>query len=84
MICKHILLTTFCNELELISIWPKDRNQSDVTTPNQSGPGALPSDSLMSYPGHLFGGGSYPSTEMQSMYYTALAKWTKIKQRYQD
>ena len=32
---------------------------------------ALPSDGLISYPGHLFGEGSYPSAEMQSAYSTA-------------
>ena len=31
------------------------------------------SDCSLSYPGHSFGGGSYHSAEMQSMYYTAPA-----------
>ena len=36
-----------------------------------------PSDSLVSYPRHLFGGGevSYPSAEMQSVYSAAPADW---------
>ena len=38
-------------------------------------PGTSPSDYLMSYLGHLFGLGSYPSAEVQSMYSTALADW---------
>ena len=58
------------------SIWPIDRTQSDATTPGSSGPGsdgnegllripqnitgASPSDGLVSYPGHLLEGGSYP------------------------
>ena len=35
--------------------------------------GTSSSDCLVSYPGHLLGGGSYPSAEVQSVYYTALA-----------
>ena len=37
--------------------------------------GASPSDGLMSYPGHLLGGGSYLSAEMQSVYSTNQADW---------
>ena len=33
------------------------------------------SDCLVSYPGHSFGGGSYPSAEKQSVYSTAPADW---------
>ena len=43
--------------------------------------GASPSDNLVSYPGHsLAGGGSYPSTEMQSVCSTAPADWA-VKQK---
>ena len=34
---------------------------------------SLPSDSLVSYPGHLLGRWSYPFAEMQSAYSTAAA-----------
>ena len=37
-----------------------------------------PSDCFMSYPGHSFGGGSYPSAEKQSVYSTAPANWARI------
>ena len=74
-----------------ISIWPIDRNLSGVTTPGQSGLGndgneelwipqsssitwASPSDSLVPYPG-LSLGESYPSAEMQLVYFTAPADW---------
>ena len=38
----------------------------------------------MSYPGHLFVGGgvSYPSAEVQSVYFTALANWTNSSTDY--
>ena len=36
--------------------------------------GASPSDCLVSYPGHLLGE-SYPSAEVQSVYFTAPAEW---------
>ena len=38
--------------------------------------GTSPSDCLVSYPEHLLGE-SYPSTEVQYMYFTALADWKK-------
>ena len=38
---------------------------------------ASPSDCLMSYQGHWLRG-SYPSAEMQSMYSTAPANWTRL------
>ena len=38
--------------------------------------GTLPSDCLVSYPGHSLGE-SYPSAEKQSVYSTALANWAK-------
>ena len=39
--------------------------------------GNSPSDCLVSYPGHLFGGGrSYPSAEVQLVCSTATADWT--------
>ena len=37
--------------------------------------GAVPSDALISYPGHPFGVGSFPSAEIQSVYSTAPAEW---------
>ena len=40
--------------------------------------GASPSDCLVSYPGHLFGG-SYPSAEKLSIYSTSLADMAKPK-----
>ena len=40
--------------------------------------GASPSGSLMSYPGHLLGVGSYPSAEVQLVYSTALADWARL------
>ena len=40
--------------------------------------GASPSDCLMSYPGHLLGGGAHSSAEIQSLYSTAPANWTEI------
>ena len=39
--------------------------------------GTSPSDCLVSYPGHLLGGGSYPSAEKQSVYSTAPADWAR-------
>ena len=73
------------------SIWPIDRTLSGDITLSESGPmsngsegvfdipqssrrGASFSDCLVSYPGHSFVG-SYPSTEMQSVYSTAPADW---------
>ena len=40
--------------------------------------GTSPSDCLVSYPGHSWGG-SYPSAEKQSMYSTAPADWAQRK-----
>ena len=41
--------------------------------------GTSPSDCLVSYPRHLFGGGgSYLSAEMQSVYSTVPADWTAV------
>ena len=40
--------------------------------------GVSPSDSLMSYSGHIGGGGSYLSAKMQSVYSTAPADWATI------
>ena len=71
------------------SIWAIDRTLSGATTPGQSGPrsdanekvlripqsssitGASTSDCLVSYLGHKLG--TYPSAEMQSVYFTAPA-----------
>ena len=39
--------------------------------------GTSPSDCLVSYLGHLLGSGSYPSAEVQSMYFTAPADWAR-------
>ena len=44
---------------------------------NPSITGTSPSDCLVSYPGHSLGDGSYPSAEVQSVYSTAQAEWTK-------
>ena len=38
--------------------------------------GTSPLDCLVSYPENLLGRGSYPSAEMQSVYYTAPDDWT--------
>ena len=45
--------------------------------PSSSIIGTPPSDWLVSYPGHSWGWGSYPSAEVQSVYSTAPANWTK-------
>ena len=37
--------------------------------------GTSPSDCLVSYPEHSLGGGSYPSAEVHSVYFTAPADW---------
>ena len=52
-------------------------NEMGVThIPQSFKAGALPSDGLMSYPGHLLKEvGSYPSAEMQSVYSIAPATW---------
>ena len=39
--------------------------------------GTSPSDRLVSYPGHLLVGGSYPSAERQPVYSTSLADWAR-------
>ena len=77
------------------SFWTIDRTLSDATTPGQSGPGSdgnegvhrIPqssritgtslSDSLVLYP--EYGGGSYSSAKVQSVYSIATADWAKIK-----
>ena len=38
----------------------------------------------MSLPGHSFGGGSYPSAEVQSVYSTALADYAKKNKENDD
>ena len=52
-----------------------DGNKGALNIPQSSSiTGASPSDCLVSYPGHsVVVGGSYPSTEMQSVYPTAQA-----------
>ena len=51
-----------------------DGNEGVLRIPQSSSiAGTSPSDCLVSYPGHSFGGGSYPSSEKQSMYSTAPA-----------
>ena len=43
-----------------------------------------PSDCLVSYPRHsLVGGGSYPSAEVQSVYFTAPADWASVHYDFQ-
>ena len=62
------------------SIYSLDRTQSGVTTPGQSEPGrdgTAPSYCLVSYQATCLEGGSYPSAEKQSVYYTALADWAR-------
>ena len=46
--------------------------------PNSSITGASSLNGLVSYPGHSFGRGSYPSAEMQSVYCTAPADWVSF------
>ena len=45
--------------------------------------GTSPSDCLMSYLGHSLGEGSIPSAEVQSVYSTALADWSKCVYKYE-
>ncbi len=53
-------------------------NEGVLRIPKSSStPGTLPSDCLVSYPGHSLGG-SYPSAEKHSVYSTAPADWAKI------
>ena len=54
-----------------------DGNEGVLHIPQSSSTaGTSPSDCLVSYPGHSFGGGgSYPSAEVQSVYSTAPADW---------
>ena len=54
-----------------------DGNEGVLHIPQRSSiTGNLPSDCLVSYPGHLLGVGNH-SAEKQSMYSTALADWTR-------
>ena len=54
-------------------------NEGILRIPQSSNiPGTSPSDCLVSYPGHSLVGGSYPSAEWQSVYFTAPANWAKI------
>ena len=62
----------------ICSIWPIDETLSGATTPSNANEEVLhilrsSLDCLMLYPGHSLVGGSYPSVEMKSMYYTAPA-----------
>ena len=50
-------------------------NEGVLHIPPNSKTGALSSNGLKSYPGHLLGG-SYPSAEMQLVYSIAPADWT--------
>ena len=54
-----------------------DGNERVLRIPQSSSTaGTSPSDCLVSYPGHsLWGGGSYPSAEVQSVYSTVPADW---------
>ena len=54
-----------------------DGNEGVLHILLSSSTGALLSDGLMSYPGHSFWGGSYPSAEMQLVYFTIPANWAK-------
>ena len=57
-----------------------DGNEGVLRIPQSSSiAGTSPSDCLVSYPGHLLGGGvSYTSAEKQSVYSTAPADWAKV------
>ena len=50
-------------------------NEEVLRIPQSSRTGTMPSDSLLSYPGHSFG--SYPTAKMQSVYTIASADWTQ-------
>ena len=55
-----------------------DGNEGVLCIPESSCiTGTSPSDCLVSYLGHSFGGGSYPSAEMPSVYSIAPANWTR-------
>ena len=56
-----------------------DGNEGVLRIPQSSSTaGTSPSDCLVSYPGHSLRG-SYPSAEVQSVYFTAPADWANIK-----
>ena len=56
-----------------------DGNEEVLRIPQSSSiAGTSPSDCLVSYLGHLLGGGSYLSAEKQSVYSTAPANWAII------
>ena len=89
VIYLHIQTTQFGISAQFSSIWLIDGTLSGATILGQSGPGsdgnkevlcihqsssiswASPSDCLVSYPGHL--GESYPSAEMQLVYFATPA-----------
>ena len=53
-----------------------DGNEGVLCIPQSSSIiGTLPSDCLVSYPGHSLVGGAYPSEEKQSVYSIALVDW---------
>ena len=53
-----------------------DGNEGLLRIPQSSSTaGTSSSDCLVSYLGHSFGGGSYPSAEVQPVYSTAPADW---------
>ena len=55
-------------------------NEGVLHIPQSSGiTGALPSDCLLTYTGHLLEGGSYSSTEIQTVYSTAPANWVDTR-----
>ena len=56
------------------SVPESNGNEGVLYIPQISKAGVLPSNGLMSYPGHLLGV-SYPSAEMQLVYSTASANW---------
>ncbi len=56
-----------------------DVNEGVLRIPQSSSTaGTSPSDCLVSYLGHSLGGGSYPSSEVQSVYSTAPADWARL------
>ena len=57
--------------------WRKD-NEGVPHIPRISKTGASPSDYLMVYPGHLFGGGAFFFAKMQLVYSTAPDNWAVV------
>ena len=71
------LINRTLSSASILGLSGLESNNSDgVLHISQNSKGALPSDGLMSYLGHLFvGGGSYSFAEMQQEYSTDPADW---------